>query len=158
MAGPPHVWRAGHDDADDVADLLIEFRDHIGRDWPSDNAFRAGVDRLLETPDCDFLLAAPSEGEAATAVCQLRYSFSVWRAGTECVLEDLFVRPDVRRGGLGAALVEAALKRARERGARWIELDAYEDNEPAIALYERYGFRIGRSGGKRDVVLAQQLG
>ncbi|ADB53944.1 GNAT family N-acetyltransferase [Conexibacter woesei] len=157
MSDGPHVWRADVHDADVVAQLLIAFRDHIGRDWPSDNAFHAGVDRLLEIRDCDFLLAAPSAGEPAVAVCQLRYSFSVWRAGTECVLEDLYVTPDARRGGYGATLVQAALARARERDCRWIELDTHEDNAPAIALYERHGFRIGRGPGARDIVLAQPL-
>lgn len=158
MSEQPHVWRADAHDAETVAELLVEFRDHIGRDWPSANAFHAGVERVLERGEAEFLLAAPAAGEPAAAVCQLRFGFNLWRAGGECVLEDLFVRPDVRRGGLGAALVQAALDRANERGCRWIELDTYEDNAPAIALYERFGFRFGRSGGKRDVVLAQPLG
>lgn len=157
MSATPHVWRADARDAETVAELLVEFRDHIGRDWPSANAFHAGVERVLERGEAEFLLAAPAQSEPAAAVCQLRFGFNLWRAGSECVLEDLFVQPSIRRGGLGAALVQAALDRARERGCRWIELDTYEDNAPAIALYERFGFRFGRSGGKRDVVLAQPL-
>jgi ribosomal protein S18 acetylase RimI-like enzyme len=153
----PHIWLAEPHEAEIVAELLVEFRDHIGRDWPSANAFHAGVERMLERGEADFLLAAPAEGEPAAAVCQLRFGFNLWRAGFECVLEDLFVQPGTRRAGLGAALVQAALERARERNCRWIELDTLEDNAPAIALYERFGFRFGRSGGKRDVVLAQPL-
>jgi len=156
VSAVPRVWRADLHDAETVAELLVEFRDHIGRDWPSDNAFHFGVERVLERGEAEFLLAAPDGGEAA-AVCQLRFGFNLWRAGSECVLEDLYVRPGARRAGLGAALVQAALDRASERGCRWIELDTYEDNEPAIALYERFGFRFGRSGGKRDVVLARSL-
>lgn len=153
----PHVWRATLNDAETVAELLVEFRDHIGRDWPSSNAFHAGVERMLERNEADFFLAAVADGAPAAAVLQLRFGFNLWRAGTECVLEDLYVQPDARRDGLGAALVAAALERARERNARWIELDTHEDNAPAIALYERFGFAFGRSGGKRDVVLARSL-
>jgi ribosomal protein S18 acetylase RimI-like enzyme len=151
------VWRATLLDADTVAGLLVEFRDHLGRDWPSGNAFHAGVERVLERGEADFLLAATAEGEPAAGVCQLRYGFNLWRAGSECVLEDLYVSPHARRAGLGAVLVEAALARARERNCRWIELDTHEDNAPALALYERFGFHVGRSGGKRDVVLARSL-
>lgn len=157
MSGAPHVWRATLHEAETVARLLVEFRDHIGRDWPSENAFHAGVERVLERAEADFLLAAPSAGEPAAAVCQLRFGFNLWRAGNECVLEDLYVQPGARRTGIGGALVEAALERARERGCRWIELDAYEDNEPALALYARHGFRVGRSGDKRDIVLSRPL-
>jgi ribosomal protein S18 acetylase RimI-like enzyme len=153
----PHVWRATLNDAETIAELLVEFRDHLGRDWPSANAFHAGVERVLERGEADFLLAAPEQDEPAAAVCQLRYGFNLWRAGMECVLEDLYVRPDTRRGGFGGALVEAALERARERNCRWIELDTHEDNAPALALYERFGFHVGRAGGKRDVVLARSL-
>lgn len=157
MSATPRVWRAGPHDAETVAELLVEFRDHIGRDWPSDNAFHFGVERALERNEAEFLLAAPDGVADAAAVCQLRYGFNLWRAGSECVLEDLYVQPAARRDGLGAALVQAALDRARERGCRWIELDTHEDNAPAIALYERFGFRFGRSGDKRDVVLARSL-
>lgn len=152
------VWRAEPHEAEAVTGLLIAFRDHIGRDWPPEHAFRRGVERLLEADDCDFLLAARAQDASAEAVCQLRYHFSVWRDGQECILEDLYVCEQVRRAGLGSALVAGALQRARERDCRWIELDTYEDNVPAIALYEGYGFRVGRSGNRRDVVLSRALG
>ena len=46
-----------------------------------------------------------------------------------------------RGRGVGRALVQAAFDRARERGARRMELDTNETNEAAIALYESFGFR-----------------
>jgi ribosomal protein S18 acetylase RimI-like enzyme len=36
--------------------------------------------------------------------------------------------------------VRAAIERARERGAKRIELDVNEQNKPAAALYEKLGF------------------
>jgi ribosomal protein S18 acetylase RimI-like enzyme len=50
------------------------------------------------------------------------------------------VRESARRSGLGRALVDAAIERARERGCRRIELDVNEDNVAARALYEARGF------------------
>jgi GNAT superfamily N-acetyltransferase len=140
MAGGPQVWLADTRDAEVVARLMVAFRDHLGYDWPSDNAFLAGVERLLEDRDTDFLLGAPHPDAPPAGVCQLRYRFGIWRAGHDCLLEDLFVEKDARGSGLGRALVQAAVDRARERNCRRMELDTNETNTAARALYESFGF------------------
>jgi ribosomal protein S18 acetylase RimI-like enzyme len=73
-------------------------------------------------------------------VLQLRFRHSVWTGTDDAHLEDLFVDESVRGSGLGRALVEAALERARRRGCARIELDANEANEPALRLYRSVGF------------------
>ena len=134
------VWLAEHHEAETVAGLLVEFRDWWGRDWPSKNAFHAGVERLIEGRDAEFLLGAPDEDSPPAGVCQLRYRYGLWLASEDAWLEDLFVREDARRSGLGSALVEAALERARSRGCRRVELDVNTANVAGRALYERFGF------------------
>jgi putative acetyltransferase len=52
----------------------------------------------------------------------------------------LMVAKDVRRQGVGWALLEAAVEWARESGVRKLELHVFPWNEPAIRLYERFGF------------------
>src|SRR4051794_26802231 len=54
----PQVWRVEVDEAETVGRLLAAFRTHNGSDWPSDNAMLATVERLIEQPDVDFLLAS----------------------------------------------------------------------------------------------------
>lgn len=152
------VWRAQPHEAEDVGRLLIAFRDHFGEDWPSDNAMLAGVDRLITDPQVDFLLAAPQEGAPPTGVAQLRYRYGIWRAGTECLLEDLFVEQESRGSGLGRELLDAVLAHARGRGARQLELDTHEDNAAALALYESVGLSANRTpGGPRRVFLRLRL-
>ncbi len=53
----------------------------------------------------------------------------------------LQVQPDHRRGGLGRALMNALLEWGAEQGARTAYLQVLADNEPAMRLYERLGFR-----------------
>ena len=158
MPGPPRVWRAEIDEAEIVADLLVAFRDHLGAQRPSANAMLAGVERLMEQTDTEFLLASPDEDSAPAGVAQLRFRFSVWEASPDCWLEDLYVRESARRLGLGAALVGEAFERARRRGARRIELDTAESNTGAIALYESLGFRVdSKTAGSRDLFLGRRL-
>ena len=152
------VWRAQPHEAEVVGELLAAFRDYYGRDWPSDNAMIATVERLIEQPDVEFLLASPDDDAPPAAVCQLRYRLSVWTAAPDCWLEDLFVAEEVRRAGLGAALVEAAIAQARERGCRRIELDTNEENAAALALYHRFGFsERAKGGGGRDLFLQAKI-
>jgi GNAT superfamily N-acetyltransferase len=151
------VWRATVDEAEAVGRLLIAFRDHNGGDWPSDNAMLAAVERLIEKPDVDFLLGAVDEDSPPAGVCQLRYRLSVWTASDDCWLEDLFVEESARGRGLGAALVGAAIERARERGCRRVELDTNEDNEPALGLYHRFGFSERAKGETRSLFLGVKL-
>ena len=152
------AWVAQPHEAEAVATLLVAFRDHMGSDWPSENAFLASVERLLEDRDTEYLRAAP-DGSPPAGVLQLRFRFSVWQAAPDAWLEDLFVAPGARRAGLGDALVKLALERAQARGARRIELDCNEHNARALALYERHGFSQRSKGGDgRDLFLGRPLG
>lgn len=52
----------------------------------------------------------------------------------------LMVAKDARRQGVGWALLEAAVEWARTAGVRKLELHVFPWNEPAILLYEKFGF------------------
>jgi GNAT superfamily N-acetyltransferase len=151
----PRTWLAGPGDADDVARLLIGFRNWYGRDDPPDATFFEGVRRLIERDDTEYLLA--SAGDEPGGVCQLRYRYGVWMAAEDCWLEDLFVRDEDRRRGLGEALVRGTIERARERGCGRIELDVSESNRAAWALYERMGFSAGYKPPAPNVLMGLKL-
>jgi GNAT superfamily N-acetyltransferase len=152
-----HIWRAEPHEAESVAGLLIAFRNHLGFDRPSDDAFLTSVERIIEDPGCDYLLGAPQAGAPAAGVVQLRYRWSVWRAAEDCELEDLFVAAEARRSGLGRALLHAAIERARERGCRRIGLDTGELNEAAVALYRSAGFSNAAYEGGRALLFRLRL-
>ena len=52
----------------------------------------------------------------------------------------LMVAKDTRRQGVGWALLEAAVEWARAGGVRKLELHVFPWNEPALRLYEQFGF------------------
>ena len=152
------VWSAGPEEASVVAGLLAEFRDWMGRSRPTAESLAASVERLMGDPDTEYLLGSPVEGMAASGVCQLRFRYGVWHAATDCWLEDLFVREDSRAGGLGSALVDKAVERARERGCARVELDVNATNGPALALYERFGFSAStKAPGGKDLLMRLML-
>lgn len=50
--------------------------------------------------------------------------------------------PQARHRGIGRALMEAALKKARSKGICRVELTVRADNDDALALYARLGFVV----------------
>jgi putative acetyltransferase len=52
----------------------------------------------------------------------------------------LMVAADARRQGVGWALLEQAVDWARAGGVTKLELHVFPHNEPAIRLYEKFGF------------------
>jgi GNAT superfamily N-acetyltransferase len=140
------VWLAGADDVQTVASLLAGFRDHLGHSSPSDDSLARSASHLVGRSDTEFWLAAVDGDAGAAGMCQLRFRHSVWTGAEDCWLEDLFVREEARGGGLGRALVERSLERARERGCKRVELDTTEDNDTAIRLYESFGFSPASKG------------
>ena len=150
------VWLAAADEAREVARLLAEFGAWFGNHELPEQEIRASVERIMAGDDGEYLLGAADDGPA-TGVCQLRFRWSVWKSAEDCWLEDLFVREEARRSGLGRALIEAALDRAGERGCKRIELDVNEDNEAALALYEACGFRVGWKSAGRSLFIGRTL-
>ena len=140
MTGGAQAWLAEPHEAETVARLLVGFRNHLGKDWPSDNAFLAGVERLMEDRGTAFVLGSPDADAPPAGVVALRFRHSLWTASPDCLLEDVFVEEHARGTGLGRALIEESLNVARERGCRRAELDVNETNEAALALYTSVGF------------------
>jgi len=52
----------------------------------------------------------------------------------------LMVDKNYRRGGLGKYLLERIIIRGKKMKLRMAQLDVYDDNEPAIKLYKKFGF------------------
>ena len=131
----PEVRLAENADLEAVATLVGGFRDFWQRSEPTDAQIERGVLRLQSDPDAEFLLAPPGRGFAL-----IRFRYVVWTDSEECELEDLFVQPDERGSGLGRALAEAAVERARARGCERMNISANDANGPAIGLYRALGF------------------
>ena len=103
------------------------------------------------------LFVAPA-GDRLAGFTQLYPSFSSVSMARIYVLNDLFVDPAARRGGVGRALLEAAHAFARSQGAVRVSLETAVDNATAQRLYEavgyardaafyRYHWRISRAVG-----------
>lgn len=87
------------------------------------------------------IFLAYSEGHEPVGFTQLYPSFSSVSLKRLWILNDLFVRSDVRRGGVARALLERARQHAIETGAKGLVLSTAVTNKPAQALYESCGWQ-----------------
>src|ERR1035437_5848848 len=81
-----------------------------------------------------------AEGGGETAGYALFYpTFSTFLAIQGVWLEDLFVRPEHRKGGVGRALLSAVAAATRGRGGERLEWSALRWNELALGFYRSIG-------------------
>src|SRR6266436_377518 len=106
---------------------VAEERDGIAAEPP------LNVERLAEAWQLDGMLVAVAAGEI---VGQLRVDPS-WMGFGDI---GMMVAADWRGRGVGSALVAAAIEWARARGLHKLALGVFPHNEPAIALYRKFGF------------------
>jgi ribosomal protein S18 acetylase RimI-like enzyme len=138
----PDVRVANLDDAAAIGQLLYAFNREFDDPTPEPSALAVRVRQLLDGGDTLVLLA----GTGPDGLAVLRFRAAIWSTGLECYLAELYVTPARRGQGLGRALMEAALREARNRGADTMDIGVDEPDFAARRLYESLGF-TNRAGG-----------
>jgi len=127
----PRIWQGAPNDARELARMHAPL---FADPWPVD-AFAS----LLSREEVFVLLGKRDDASDAEGFVLVRAI-----AGEGEILT-LGVKSDARRGGLGTALLTAACKEARRRGAGNVFLEVGENNKAALALYRGNGFSaVGR--------------
>jgi ribosomal-protein-alanine N-acetyltransferase len=120
------VVSAGPADAPLIAALEAE--------WPGTRWGAGSVRRLLELPgSVAFLARREHDGAAVGYVLCLP-------AGDALDVATLAILPELRRRGIASSLMAAVLARAGLAGYSRVLLEVDENNQPALALYSRFGF------------------
>jgi RimJ/RimL family protein N-acetyltransferase len=112
-------------------------------DWRSVGDERRYLRAARAHPDAAVFVAEADEG----VVARLSLSRDAHPASRHVADLGMMVAAAYRRRGIGRALLEQAVDWARRAGVRTLELHVFPYNEPALLLYERFGFR--REGYRR---------
>jgi GNAT superfamily N-acetyltransferase len=136
-----------------AVELLVHQQRAHGRDV-SDDDLRPAVQAALEDSDRTLVLGAFHEGLPGFAhgkmvgVLMMSVVVSLEHAGEVGWIEELFVRADYRKKGLGQRMLSQAMGWSEARGLRALDLEVGEKHEPepATRLYQKQGFqRIQRA-------------
>lgn len=123
-------------DAAIVAELLDAFNVEFDTPTPGAEVLTRRLRQMLARDDVVALLA----GEPAVAVGLLTFRPSVWDAGPVALLEELYVRPELRGRTIGHTMLEHAMALARQRGSETFEINVDEGDVDARRFYEAHGF------------------
>jgi len=136
------VRQATITDLDLVVPLFDAYRRFYRAPGDMEGARRFLVDRFSHNQSVIFLAF---DGDAPVGFTQLYPSFSSVSMARIFILNDLFVSPEARTRGAGAALLNAAAEYGRRAGAVRLALSTELTNTTAQAVYEHNGW-------KRDTV------
>ena len=92
-----------------------------------------GADAFVEC-----LVAVDDDG-MLVAYAILYPNFATFRGQKGMYLEDIFIKSESRRTGLGEQLLKEIAKLARVRGCQRIDFVVLDWNMPAIKFYEKHG-------------------
>jgi GNAT superfamily N-acetyltransferase len=103
---------------------------------PEPESFARRLRESVEAGELE-VLAARAEGRVV-GVAVLAYRLSISAGGLFASVEDLYVKPDARRRGVGRALLEAVGERCAARGVSYVE--AQVEDEEAAGFYAALGY------------------
>jgi GNAT superfamily N-acetyltransferase len=142
------IRTANRDDLDAIVELLRLDSITAAPAEPGLSAAQVeAFDTIAAHPDNELIVA--TLGGEVVATLQLTFmpglSFQgAWRAQVEGVR----VRDDLRSQRIGTRLMEWAIRRARDRGCRMVQLTSNNRRADARRFYERLGFSASHTGMK----------
>ena len=119
-----------------VALLEAQLREH---ELAPSEALRAVVDAVISEPRHGFILLARSAADFV-GIAYAAAHLSAEHGGIIGWLEELYVVPGSRSGGVGSFLLEEVIERAQQLAWRGLELEIVAGHERAVSLYQRHGF------------------
>lgn len=90
--------------------------------------------------DPKFAALIAERGGVPVGFALYTFNYSVWTAARGIFIEDIWVVPEERRGGVARALMAALARVCAAKGFKRIDLNVLDWN-PARGFYERIGFK-----------------
>jgi len=113
-------------DLDGVLDIeAASFNNPTTREW---------YDGELQRPEVCFIYVMRTAAHPVAGFC------AFWRVAEQIHINNLAIRPELRRQGLGSRLLQEVIAEAARLGADRATLEVRRSNVPAQKLYERAGF------------------
>ena len=144
------IREATSSDLTGIAELLADDGLGRGRETTDPSVYQQAFDRMQSQPGNVYLVA--EENGEPIACLQYTVIHGLSRAGaSRAQIEGVRVSAAHRGKGLGEAMMQAAIDRARADGCTLVQLTTDRSREDAHRFYERLGFVASHHGMKLDL-------
>ncbi|MEN0022208.1 GNAT family N-acetyltransferase [Microbacterium sp. LWO14-1.2] len=135
----PRAYRirtATPDDAPRIAELLHAFNTEFDTATPGVEVLTRRLRTLLAGPSTFAVLG----GEPAIGVALVTVRPNVWSDGPVALLDEMYVSPEERGGGIGGEILRVMVEACQRLGVAEIEINVDESDADTMRFYEAHGF------------------
>jgi GNAT superfamily N-acetyltransferase len=132
------VRRATTADAPVLGRMLWDFNTEFETETDDADVLAERFGRLLALPEIVAVLAEDGGDPVGFALVSLRPA--IWFDGPVAQLEELYVVPSLRSGGIGSQVLDLCRRLARELGSPEMHINVDEVDVDTRRFYERHGF------------------
>lgn len=134
------VRRAVTEDRQALKALMVEYIvDFYKSPKPSDEKLDQLMDMLAQGAEGEQWVAELEGSSELVGFTTIYYTYSTLRASKVAIMNDLYVKSNVRGAGVGEALFNACKASARAQGLPSLGWETAADNERAQRFYARMG-------------------
>ncbi len=127
------------EDLDRLDALATAFHDEEGT-GTTEAARRAALAPLLDgSPHGAAYLIGPTRAPVGYII--VTFGWSIEFGGLDAIIDELYIRPQVRGRGIATEVLISLPLALAEGGVKAIHLEVDRENEDALRLYNRTGFR-----------------
>jgi GNAT superfamily N-acetyltransferase len=138
------ISTVGEADFGDLLPMMRAYCDFYGV-APSDADLEGLARALIADPEHEGVqLIARGDAGEPLGFATVYWCWQTLSAARSALMNDLFVVPEERGGGVGRALIEECRRRGREHGASTLVWETAPDNEVAQRLYRTFDAREER--------------
>ncbi len=132
------IRQAERQDLNSLAELFNDYRRFYKQ---ADDLMKARnfMEQRLKAGD-SAIFVAEDDAKKILGFCQLYPTWSSISMRKAWIFNDLYVREDARKLGIGKQLVKHLLDFCRQTNAVWVTLQTAKDNMAGQTLYKKLGF------------------
>ena len=130
---------ATEDDAPKLLPLVAAFHAEAGFDTDAEGQAKAVAPLLSGSPHGAIWIIGPRMSPVGYIV--VTFGWSVEFGGLDAIVDELYVRPAVRRRGMGFEALNGIAKALKEAGVRALHLEVDRTDEAARRFYGRARFQ-----------------